>query len=353
MKLKHYLPLLFLISLFMLTLLVNLQIGLFGDDYFYATFTKNDFWNLHKMHYLETNGRAIVHLLDSLFLALPNIFWQIFNSIMLTGIAYFGCKIVCYAKYNERNYNSIFIKSLITFFFGILMLNILVIRQSVYWTTGSFNYIYPIFMLFWYWHVLQKNIKNNFKGNKLFLTTILAFFASATVEQGGMMSFGLTFLIFLYILINNKIFKKDSTYKDIKLTNIFIILFCSFIGVASVVLTPSQFIRFGLEADENFNLLISIKNCIIFLIETFILKDIYRPQVLLALLSVILTFITLKKSDKFNSEQIFILITSLILRIWLSTNDYYFSCLWGKKHFIWNIYDNFVYHSFNFKFTKN
>lgn len=313
MKIKQYLPLLILISLFILTLLVNLQIGLFGDDYFYASFTKKEFWNMHKMHYLEINGRAIVHFLDSIFLALPKIFWQLLNSFMLTGIAYYGSKIVCSTKVNHANHNNIFIKSLITFFFGILMLNIWVIRQSVYWTTGSFNYIYPIFMLFWYWHVLQKNIKNNFKGNKLFLTSILAFFASATVEQGGMMSFGLTFLIFLYVLINNKIFKKDSTYKDIKLTNIFIILFCSFIGVASVVLTPSQFIRFELETDENFNLITSIKNCINFLIETFILKDFYRPHILLAILSVLLTFIPFKKTSKFNSEQFFLLITSFIL----------------------------------------
>lgn len=64
--------------------MVNLQIGLFGDDYYYATFTKNNFWNLHKNHYLEVNGRVIVHLLDSIFLSIPKIFWQILNSIMLT-----------------------------------------------------------------------------------------------------------------------------------------------------------------------------------------------------------------------------------------------------------------------------
>ena len=64
--------------------MVNLQIGLFGDDYYYATFTKNNFRELHKNHYLEVNGRVIVHLLDSIFLSIPKIFWQILNSIMLT-----------------------------------------------------------------------------------------------------------------------------------------------------------------------------------------------------------------------------------------------------------------------------
>ena len=64
--------------------MVNLQIGLFGDDYYYATFTKNNFWQLHKAHYLEVNGRVIVHFLDSIFLSIPKIFWQVLNSIMLT-----------------------------------------------------------------------------------------------------------------------------------------------------------------------------------------------------------------------------------------------------------------------------
>lgn len=324
MKFKQYLPHFVLISLFLLTFLVNLQIGLFGDDYYYATFIKNDFWNLHKTHYLEINGRAIVHFLDTIFLALPNFFWQVFNSLMLTGIAYFGSKIVYNTKKSENADNKIFIKSLLIFFFGILTLNIWVIRQSVYWTTGSFNYIYPIFMLFWYWHVLIKNSKENFKGNKLFLTSILAFFSSATVEQGGMMAFGLTVLLLLKIIFNNR----KSKNNKIKLTPILIILFFSFIGVASVILTPSQFIRFGLEAEENFNILISIKNCIIFLINTFIFKDFYRPHVLLALLSLFFTFLTIKKSDKLSSEQTFTLITSFILRSWLTINDYCFTCLW-------------------------
>ena len=82
------------------------------------------------------------------------------------------------------------------------MLNINVIRQSFYWITGSFNYIYPLFMLFWYWYVLLKFSKDNFKGKKLLLTSILSFFASATVEQGGIMAFGLT-VLFLQQLLNH------------------------------------------------------------------------------------------------------------------------------------------------------
>ena len=69
--------------LFTLTLITNLQIGLFGDDYFYASFMKLGFWKMHIKHYLESNGRAFVHLLDSLFLTFPKPIWAVFNSFCL------------------------------------------------------------------------------------------------------------------------------------------------------------------------------------------------------------------------------------------------------------------------------
>lgn len=135
-------------------------------------------------------------------------------------MAYFGSKII------SKELNIKFIKSFTVFFFGILMLNIFVIRQSVYWTTGSFNYVYPLFLLFWYWHVLLKNSKENFKGKKLFFTSILAFFASATVEQGGMMAFGLTVLFFLYKFFDNSknkiILRGKNMYQIYNNTNSFI-----------------------------------------------------------------------------------------------------------------------------------
>ena len=94
MKIKKCFPMILLVTLFIFTLAINSQIGLFGDDYYYATFIRENFLELHKQHYLEINGRAIVHFLDSIFLALPKFFWAILNSLMLTGITYFGSKIV-------------------------------------------------------------------------------------------------------------------------------------------------------------------------------------------------------------------------------------------------------------------
>lgn len=302
MNFRKYLPNILLIILFVATFIVNMQIGLFGDDYYYATFIKNDFWQLHQTHYLQVNGRAIVHLLDTIFLALPNIFWAIANSFMLTAIAYFAKKIVMLFSSKEES-------SLITvlvFFFGILMLHIDVVRQSVYWVTGSFNYVYPAFMLFWYMYELFKNFKNDFNGN-LFPLVILAFFATATVEQAGMMSFGTTVLLLIYSFIKNKKSDVKGSYKKI-----IIVLLASALGLASVILAPSQFIRIGLEENEEISMIENIKSCFIFLAKTYVIK--YLPQVLLAIFSLILLIIN-KKTAKLNSDEIFLIVTAVILGI--------------------------------------
>ncbi len=304
MKIKKYIPQILLLVLFILTFAVNSQVPIMGDDYYYATFTRENFWELHKNHYLEANGRAIVHFIDSIFLALPPILWAFLNSVMLTGIAYFGSKIVELFT----NKKEAFKKSIIIFIFGILNLNIYVIRQSVYWITGSFNYVYPIFMLFWYWYILLKNSKTNFNNKQIISTSILAFFASATVEQGGMMSFGATFLLFVYYFLDNK---KNNANHNLK--RLGIILLISFIGIISVVCSPAQFNRFNLEKENAKPFVESVKDYIKFLANTYIFK--YSMQVLLAVLAVILIFIQRKKLEKVNYNQIYLIISSIILCI--------------------------------------
>ena len=68
-------------------LLINLNVVNFGDDYWFFRFRNYDttktFSELLNF-YKTTTGRFIVHLLVVYFLKIPMIFWQIFNSIVLT-----------------------------------------------------------------------------------------------------------------------------------------------------------------------------------------------------------------------------------------------------------------------------
>lgn len=341
MKFKKYLPYIFLFMLFLTTLAVNMQIGLFGDDYYYATFTRENFGSMHLNHYQEANGRAIVHILDTLFLAMPHFVWAIFNSFLLTMIAYMSSKIV--ALFNNNN-ESFCLKTIITFLFGILMLNIWVIRQSVYWITGSFNYVYPCFMLLWYMYVLFKNFKNDFKGNQILLT-ILAFFTAATVEQAAMMAFGLTLLLLFYMLI------KGEKYKP---KNILILLAISFLGMATLIFAPSQFIRIGLETDENVSIFETIKNNLLFLIKDYAPE--YAYHIIVAMISVISFFLFNGKRSKITSDDIFLLIAIFILGTG-SQIMMFVSPVYGERNtifiaFMLMLFTGFMFSKISFKLQK-
>lgn len=330
MNLKKILPNLLLVFSFIATFLVNMQIGLFGDDYYYATFIKDDFWGLHKNHYLTINGRAIVHFLDTIFLSLPNIVWAVANSLMLTFITHLAGKIISLFSNEKSNY----LKTILIFSFGILMLHISVIRQSVYWTTGSFNYVYPIFMLFWYLYALFKAFKNNFEGKQFFLI-LLALLASATVEQASMMVFGSTLLLLVYLLIRNKKLKENNNLKKL----VFILL-ATFIGLSSVILAPGQITRIGLEENESISLIENAKNCILFLIKTF--ATVYLPQVALAIVLLLLFLIFYKKIRKLNFDEIYLLITSIILGVG-SQAMMLVSPVFGERNTLFGIFMVFLF----------
>lgn len=236
-------PLYFLIPIaFISFLLININVVYFGDDYGYLEFKNLNIDNhMSKLisHYFSTNGRFIVHLLVTLFLKLPMIYWQLFNSFMLTCICYFSTKLL--TRYNSK-------KSPIIFgviFFLISALNITVTNQSVYWLTGSFNYVYPLFIFFIYWDSLYKlDTKNNYVP-----TIILGLLSSASVEQASMMTFGLTLLTLL---------SKISSFKNITVqfkNNIKLIILCfvTLIGACTVLLSPSQFVRINNEEAQTQN----------------------------------------------------------------------------------------------------
>ncbi len=119
----------------------------FGDDYYYAAFIKNGadyFVSENIFHYQYTNGRALVHLLDELLLGVSFWFWRIFNivtvGLLIVGIAKIASR--CYraditSRKNEYS-RAVIAASAI---FGVIDLAIL--RQSVYWATGALNYLFP------------------------------------------------------------------------------------------------------------------------------------------------------------------------------------------------------------------
>lgn len=306
-------------------LLININVTYFGDDYHFLLFSSESvssyFSDVFK-HYTLDNGRLIVHLLDSLFLKMPIIFWQILNSLMLTLICYFASKVIT----KDKKENMPIISTL--FFFLISMLQINVTNQSIYWITGSFNYVYPMFMFFIYWYLLDRIELNN----KYFILSIfIGFISAASVEQVGMMTFGLTVLYLLKNLVFFKINKKsnkDNNISKYTLINYFkdnkkliLLAVVTLIGIGTVILSPSQFKRMDIEKTKPFieNFMFAIK----FIISNFSFEKNILPYMLLYNISSILFICSLKSNNKKDKIINYSFIAMHILNILLGLYGIY------------------------------
>ena len=156
----------------------------FGDDYYYAAFIKKGadyFLSENIFHYQYTNGRALVHLLDELLLGVDFWFWRVFNiacvGLLIVGIAKIASR--CYrADIASRRYEYSRAVIAASAIFGVIDLAIL--RQSVYWATGALNYLFPITALVWFYYFYRRDFER-FSGS--WLLVIPAFFVAATTEQ--------------------------------------------------------------------------------------------------------------------------------------------------------------------------
>lgn len=210
-------------------------VRLYGDDLFYSVFTSGDFnyfIERHMDHYQRANGRVIVHLLATSFLGMNHIYWAICNAIMLAGIVYFGAKI---AFHMERGDRGKMISGGVIMAVVLGFLNPHVTRQSVYWITGSFNYVYPLFVLLVYWYFLNKSF---YQHDYKWYVPLLAFLSAATVEQGSLMTFGLTLLICLDMMF----MRKYKWNKWMTMT-----LLAATIGMLTVIGSPAVLLRVSIE----------------------------------------------------------------------------------------------------------
>lgn len=204
--------------LFTVVFMIEKNVHYYGDDYYYLTFSGSNFWLCHLEHYTNDNGRFIVHLLDTVFLSKSLVFWRAANALMLTVTAYIAYRLCGEIK-------AAFIPCAL-----LLYMPIGIARESVYWVTGSFNYVYPAMMLMLYWYALHKN-------GSAALICIAAFFATASAEQAAVAANALTLC---YILFNAFIIK--APFKKYTAA-----MAVTVIGAASVFLAPGNFNRMALE----------------------------------------------------------------------------------------------------------
>jgi len=158
--------------------------GYYGDDYYYASFLKNgtDFLISENIdHYLFTNGRALVHLLDELLLGWSFHLWRI------AAILVMGALVIVTAKLAARSYrpdaNPELYKSAIVAVCALFAVtDIAVLRQSVYWATGALNYLFPAALTMWLIYRLRRDFYRDTPDRWL---PVIALLAAVTTEQAS------------------------------------------------------------------------------------------------------------------------------------------------------------------------
>lgn len=225
-----------LLGLFLGVFLMNLFVVNSGDDFFYAAFSNSGvgrFISAHIDHYVNINGRSIVHILDSIFLWLPHIIWKIVNPLMWVAIVMNIYRLInIYVKDRAK-------LRLVMFMLcgAFLTIHIEMAKESTLWMTGSFNYTYPLMMFTWYWYLLFTNEKQSLR--KL---CVVGFFAAASMEQESALALMLAAGVAAYSVL----IRKQELSQKLKRALVF-----TAIGTVSLFLAPGNLSRMGDEISRS------------------------------------------------------------------------------------------------------
>lgn len=155
----------------------------FGDDYYYGSFFYGGFSGFVKeniYHYMKTNGRALVHLLDEFILAGNQMtVWHIFGTLCICSAA-FLCAYIGAAAYKSGMKTEKFrvALALSCLLFSFIPLDIA--RQGIFWATGALNYLFPAVLLLL---LFALALKSEERGSYGAAFPILAFFCAFSTEQ--------------------------------------------------------------------------------------------------------------------------------------------------------------------------
>lgn len=226
------------------TFTILTKVRLYGDDWHYFQYTKGGvkfFLSKHYDHYLLANGRALVHFWATVFLALPMVFWRVINTFFVLSVV---MRITDLSLNRDEERSK-------TVLFGLLIVATLasaldrsMTEQTAYWLTGSFNYLYPLWLFTWFMHKYIVKNKSEVNGKLM----VLGFFAASSVEQVGMMTIGFVVLLLAY----NAYLRSEATMRlTEKIRTIskkeWMLLMIVTIGAATVIFAPSVFLRMTLE----------------------------------------------------------------------------------------------------------
>lgn len=209
----------------------------YGDDYYYANFVRQGadyFVSENIYHYMYTNGRALVHILDELLIGWSFWLWRVFIVATMAMLVIVMAKLAARAYREDIKARFGEYQRAVAGVCGLLSItDVAVLRQSVYWATGSMNYLLPATAMLWFYYLFRRDFER-LRGSWLLL--IPAFFASATTEQASAGALLVTLCFIVSCMIVRRVPPKPAYIGA---------FFASLAGFCTLYLSPGNAARTG------------------------------------------------------------------------------------------------------------
>ncbi|SHF40911.1 hypothetical protein SAMN05444392_1228 [Seinonella peptonophila] len=260
---------------FVLLLLMNHFVYLYGDDFRYAAyfglysqfqgqeFSFQNVLNTQLYDYFHANGRLLINIFTIFTLVNGIELWRLVNPLLLTLLAY-SMFYTIYIRLPKRDdvYRSMII---VTLFMSI---HILIMRQTINYATGAFNYIYPMIFLFLFIAYFRRSdIGQPVQSNIAYIFFIMAgFLAGWSQEQVSALS---------VVLVTLWLFKQWFQRKRVELRPISIAL-AVILGAICLFLAPGPKLRVldhSLAFYNHLSMLGKIKHTLPYVMNYFVLQQ--------------------------------------------------------------------------------
>lgn len=313
--------------------LVYINIFLMGDDFLFASYHVNGIKNLfiNVINY-RNNGRLIINLLESLILLFDRYLYIIIMPIVILFIVRMIIQL-CSNINNKAEFNFAIEEWLFCiFFFAVLAIDIK--RETLYWISGSFNYLYPAILILIYSNIYYK-IRQQKKAP--WYLPILGLLLGTSSEQISLMACGIFGCTYIYQII----YKKEKIYRMEIFSYILVVL-----GTLSLFLSSGTMNRVGTEGEKvNVvqNIFTLIYNCsyskisagilsAVILIEIVMLRNYVKKGYKFFVLTSILSIIILMCTQLLNNvSNILFLGNIFVIMIFLINSVLFFKQKWENK----------------------
>lgn len=225
----------FAIEIFLFVALLygtTVSVYLNGDDFMYGTFAHSGILKNTWLYYLTGNGRFWINILDSALLRFDRYaFIVVAPWIILCFVWLFSknLQLILKCESNENNTREFMRYGMALF----ACLDVLCLRETVFWITGMMNYLFPATVLLFAYYLFRLSRLRKLTKAYIIVYYVICFLASSSVEQYALMFVGLMTLHHGWDLLNKH---RIPLYE-------WIAYGIAIVGVSVLVLAPGNFER--------------------------------------------------------------------------------------------------------------